>query len=565
MNSLNVLRAMIGLATVTLLVVGCGPKETAPAATSVAEAPATAVTSAPEAQAATPTPVPPMATSTPGFKDPSLCPDSDMQIPDRLPNAQWSAVDSPSDARIFAVEVLSATDAWAVGDEGSILHYDGTAWTAMSSPTRRWLRGLSMLSADEGWAVAGDVSGIGAILHYANQLWSTVDDSTFWLMDVDFVAPDNGWAVGSKGILHYDGNDWIAFSREELGIPETTFLNGVDMVSANEGWAVGDGGMILHYQGDTWQRVDSPVETGLQDVDMRSTEEGWIVCYYGTILHFDGSAWSITATPTSTKLYGVTVDDEGKAWAVGGGGTLLWSDGQVWVEMEVPATGYLFDVDTSDDGAAWVVGEDGLILRGELLDTDVPPPSPPLLKTIDNSDGDGNFSVGWESVPDNVKYVLQEADESMCPVTIYFGPETSKKVPWKDVGTYYYRVSALGVGGQSEWSEIKTVEVTVPPPPCSVECEGSYDPLSQGPSLRLEITCESGEYAQTVVSWKDVDERKKLVTRFEGERTYEDSGNTYEITAYAWQELWEGTWKIRYHIEITGGVFGETPQICGTD
>jgi len=65
MNNRNVLRAMIAFVTVTLLVVGCGPQETAPAATSVAEAPATAVTSATEAPAATPTPVLPTATPVP--------------------------------------------------------------------------------------------------------------------------------------------------------------------------------------------------------------------------------------------------------------------------------------------------------------------------------------------------------------------------------------------------------------------------------------------------------------------------------------------------------------------
>jgi photosystem II stability/assembly factor-like uncharacterized protein len=565
MSSRNVLQTVIGLATVALLLIGCGPKETAPAATSVAEAPATTPPSVSEAPAATTTPVPPTTMPTLGFKDPSLCPDSDagVSVPERLPNVQWSAVDSPSDDNIRAVEALSATDGWAIGEHGSILHYDGAAWTVMSSPTSDSLRGLSMLSADEGWAV-GDYPSV--ILHYANQRWSTVVDepavarlSVGRLSDVDFVASDKGWAVG-PGILHYDGNNWTAFSKEELGIRGV--LNGVDMVSANEGWAVGDGGTILHYQGDTWQPVDSPVETELVDVDMRSTEDGWIVGDNGTVLHFDGTAWSITATPTQAHLLAVTVDDEGEAWAVGGGGTLLRFDGQMWVKMEIPATGYLIDVATSDDGTAWAVGDDGQILRRELLDTDVPPPSPPLLRTIDNSDGDGNFSVGWESVPGNVKYVLQEADESMCPVTIYFGPETSKKVPWKDVGTYYYRVSALGVSGQSEWSEIQSIEVTVPPPPCSVECEGS-----PGPSLKIQLTCESGKYTQTVFSYDGwVDENKEVWgTNFGGERTYEDSGNTYEITAYAWEEYGEGAVKVRYHIEVTGGVFGETPQICGTD
>jgi hypothetical protein len=63
MNSRNILRTVIGLATVTLLLVGCGSQQTAPADTSVAEAPA--VTPTPVPPTATPTPVPPTATSTP--------------------------------------------------------------------------------------------------------------------------------------------------------------------------------------------------------------------------------------------------------------------------------------------------------------------------------------------------------------------------------------------------------------------------------------------------------------------------------------------------------------------
>jgi hypothetical protein len=424
----------------------------------------------------------------------------------------------------------------------------------MDSPVTSGLLGVSLLAAGEGWAV--EESGI--ILHYANQRWSTVDaPKRTFLRDVDFVTPDNGWAVGTEGILHYDGNNWVAFSRGELDIFED--LQAVDMVSADEGWAVGRRGLILHHQGDTWQHVESPVETLLEDVGMRSTEDGWIVGYEGTILHFDGTAWSIIDSPTRAALHAVATDDEGKAWAVGSGGTLLRFDGQTWVEMEIPATSDLWDVDTSDDGAAWVVGDDGLILRSELLDTDVPSPSPPLLKAIDNSDG--SFSVNWENVPGNVKYVLQEADESMCPVTIYFGSETSKEVSRKDIGTYYYRVSALGVSGQSEWSEIESVEVTAPPPPCSVECASS----SSG--LQVEITCESGEYSSPgVFSYQDWGYYPRLDeelwgTHFSEERTYEDSGNTYEVHAFIW--TMSGVAGGRgYYVEVTGGVFGEAPETC---
>jgi photosystem II stability/assembly factor-like uncharacterized protein len=555
MNNRNVLHATIGFAMVISLLAGCTAQETAPAVPSMAETPVAASTSEAEISAVTFTPVPPMAVPVLGFKDSNLCPDSDtgVLVPERLPDVQWPAVDSPSHENIWAIEFLSANDAWAVGEGGSILHYDGETWTAADSPIGTDLHGLSMLSASEGWAVGP----VNTILHYTNQRWSAEDTFQFrgnMVWDVDFMAPDRGWVVGLGDLQHYDGNNW-----KESGV--FAWLRGIDMVSVDEGWAVGDSGKILHYQGSTWQQTDSPVETALWDVDMRSTEEGWIVGDNGTILHFDGVVWSITAVPTQAGLYAVTIDDEGEAWAVGSGGTLLRFDGQKWVKMKISDAGGLLDVSVSNDGVVWVVGENGLILRSEWLDSNVPPPTSPLLKTIDNSDGDGSFSVSWERVPGNVNYVLEEADESMCPVTIYFGSETSKDVSRKDMGTYYYRVSALGVGGQSEWSEIKSVEVTVPPPPCSVECTSSSGGLS------VKITWESGEYSSPgVFSYEGTGyyprwDKELWGTHFTEERTYEDSGNVYEVHAFTWP-MSDVAGGRGYYVEVTGGVFGETPETC---
>jgi hypothetical protein len=160
-----------------------------------------------------------------------------------------------------------------------------------------------------------------------------------------------------------------------------------------------------------------------------------------------------------------------------------------------------------------------------------------------------------------VKYVLQEADESMCPITIYFGPETLKEVSRKDIGTYYYRVSALGVSGQSEWSEIQSVKVTVPPPPRSVECTASSG------GLLVEITCESGGYSSPgVFSYEGTGyyprwDKELWGTHFTEERTYEDSGNMYEVHAFIW--TMSGVAGGRgYYVEVTGGVFGEAPETC---
>jgi hypothetical protein len=65
------------------------------------------------------------------------------------------------------------------------------------------------------------------------------------------------------------------------------------------------------------------------------------------------------------------------------------------------------------------------------------------------------------------------------------------------------------------------------------------------------------------VSWQDVDSKRHLVTIFEVERTYKDTENTYSIMAAITQGIKDGTVETVYHVEVTGGVFGDIPQVCG--
>jgi hypothetical protein len=44
------------------------------------------------------------------------------------------------------------------------------------------------------------------------------------------------------------------------------------------------------------------------------------------------------------------------------------------------------------------------------------------------------------------------------------------------------------------------------------------------------------------------------------ERTYENTGNTYKIVGDIVVD--KSIPKVNYNITITGGIFGETPQIC---
>ena len=106
------------------------------------------------------------------------------------------------------------------------------------------------------------------------------------------VSADQGWAVGSQGIiLHYAGGSWRRYPRR---LDIDLVLTSVQMVSASEGWAVGTGGTILHYQDGDWFEVESPTDQELSKLDMISAWDGWAVGGLGAtgvIMRYQQGAW----------------------------------------------------------------------------------------------------------------------------------------------------------------------------------------------------------------------------------------------------------------------------------
>jgi uncharacterized delta-60 repeat protein len=118
------------------------------------------------------------------------------------------------------------------------------------------------------------------------------------------------------------------------------------------------------------------------------------------------------------------------------------------------------------------------INAGELADNTVylplamknfpPIPGTPVLNAISNVDGDGDFTVAWDSALNADTYTLEEDNNSNFsnPSIVYAGTETSVTISGKNIGTYYYRVQAANAYLSSDWSNVEAVDVTVPPPEC---------------------------------------------------------------------------------------------------
>ena len=92
----------------------------------------------------------------------------------------------------------------------------------------------------------------------------------------------------------------------------------------------------------------------------------------------------------------------------------------------------------------------------------LPIPAAPVLNTIANADGDGNYTVSWNASANATGYLLQEDDNAAfsSPETRYSGAGTSWNATSKAAGTYHYRVQASNVWESSDWSEPQSVTVS---------------------------------------------------------------------------------------------------------
>ena len=148
----------------------------------------------------------------------------------------------PTGRSLNSVDMISATEGWAVGEGGVILHtLDGGAfWTPQNSGTTGPLHDVRFLDALHGWATSGNT-----ILFTTDggQSWGAGSGVIGSLYAVDFADLSRGWAVGNGGAIYRTTDGGLNWSLQTS--PTTSGLSEVDFVDNNNGWAVGANGTIL--------------------------------------------------------------------------------------------------------------------------------------------------------------------------------------------------------------------------------------------------------------------------------------------------------------------------------
>lgn len=235
-------------------------------------------------------------------------------------------------------------------------------WKVVTSPNvgfdDNYLQGVAAIGTNNAWAVGYYVNSFGIeqtlIQHWDGVRWSIVASPNAgtptamrnFLLSVTALATNDIWAVGyhreetvetlSVLTLHWDGNEWSMVASPIVGV-----LNGVSGVAADDVWAVGttddvnlNGGtpltLTIHWDGQSWQVVPSPNfdpdDDVLYAVTAIASDDVWAAGHYGfyqrlLLEHWDGTEWSMVFVAEPWKyndvFYAIDALASDDIWTVG--------------------------------------------------------------------------------------------------------------------------------------------------------------------------------------------------------------------------------------------------------
>lgn len=271
---------------------------------------------------------------------------------------RWqNQLDAPlSQQTLRAVWGVSAARAWAVGDKGVILSFDGTSWQLDKSPTQAALRSVHALDEREVWAV-GDG---GVALRWDGTAWKGFNkglSGALYHVNVNLRPPPMATDAGTAGtgsMMGTAGMEAPAAGSGGSGAAAPQAPAGPWLV-----YAFGEKGHVFRYNGELWAQLPSGSDVAFFGAARLAQDALIAVGEHGQTTRFMGDGRVSLSSGSFKNHLGMFAADA-TLWTVGDSITKHTSEG--WIDMPRPNDRALYGVWAGAD-AVWAVGTAGNVLR----------------------------------------------------------------------------------------------------------------------------------------------------------------------------------------------------------
>ncbi|MBK9190458.1 MAG: gliding motility-associated C-terminal domain-containing protein [Crocinitomicaceae bacterium] len=243
-------------------------------------------------------------------------------------------------------------------------------WIEQNSGVTSYLLDVEFINENTGYAVGMD----GVILKTTNggTTWGAQTSGVvFDLWDAHFYNELTGWVCGANGVILKTVNGGANWTMTTLGTPFE--FHQINMLGSIAGLVGGKntstGYAVIYYTtdgGNTWNPYTTPgLMYDILDIEFINGTTGFAMDYsdiYYT--ETSGSSWTPVTVPTTAQMNRIEMYDANKGWMCGGNGTVLYtSDGGTnWVQQPTPVTSTLWGITIADLEHVFISGAVGTII-----------------------------------------------------------------------------------------------------------------------------------------------------------------------------------------------------------
>lgn len=298
-------------------------------------------------------------------------------------NDKWEIVDVP-DVDYFAVTGSSPTDIIIVGAHGTILRWNGLldmstgnplspfkhTLVQETTPTTADLHGVFAVDPMTAYAVGDN----GTILFWDGTTWNDQSLQPMpdagpvpFLTGVWATSATNALAVGEQGAAY----QWNGMTWRQVPTASPDNLLACNVVNNGNLSAVGTLGTIATWTGTNFTRQAIP---GYSKTLGGISPHGYLVGVDGALFTFDGAMTTTAITGLPAVFLRSVADAGGDVWAVGFDATVVRVRGggsDIFVYPNIPER-WIEGVWAGAKDDVWIVGASGTVIHGP------PPDYPPL-------------------------------------------------------------------------------------------------------------------------------------------------------------------------------------------